>query len=190
MFSCIQGTIRPNPNLNAELAARQLNGAFQGIKSDAVTIINILTNHSNHQRQKIKRHYRILYVKVSTWTAWLRPMRVYISRSGARNYFYLGPEGVTRSDRHPIPPAGLTGQTPSSFHIQTIHFPPFFSLDLIEAEYSSETLTQNQNTIWRNNPEHHGYSDRHENFKSYRLNPFSSSPECYTSCPSQGSCFN
>lgn len=66
IFSCIQGTIRPNPNLNAELAARQLNAAFQGIKSDAVTIINILTTHSNHQRQKIKRHYKILYVKVST----------------------------------------------------------------------------------------------------------------------------
>jgi hypothetical protein len=65
MFSCIQGTIRPNPNLNAELAARQLNAAFKGIKSDAVTIINILTTHSNHQRQKIKRHYKILYVKVS-----------------------------------------------------------------------------------------------------------------------------
>ncbi|KDR13699.1 Annexin A7 [Zootermopsis nevadensis] len=64
--SSTKGTIRPNPNLNAELAARQLNAAFQGIKSDAVTIINILTTHSNHQRQKIKRHYKILYVKVST----------------------------------------------------------------------------------------------------------------------------
>ncbi|XP_021930831.1 annexin-B12-like [Zootermopsis nevadensis] len=61
--SSTKGTIRPNPNLNAELAARQLNAAFQGIKSDAVTIINILTTHSNHQRQKIKRHYKILYVK-------------------------------------------------------------------------------------------------------------------------------
>lgn len=64
LFPCIQGTIRPNPNLNAELAARQLKEAFQGIKTDGVTIINILTSHSNHQRQKIKRHYKILYSKV------------------------------------------------------------------------------------------------------------------------------
>ncbi|PNF32467.1 Annexin-B12 [Cryptotermes secundus] len=61
--SATKGTVRPNPNLNAELAARQLNAAFQGVKSDAVAIINILTSHSNHQRQKIKRHYKILYVK-------------------------------------------------------------------------------------------------------------------------------
>ncbi|GFG39198.1 hypothetical protein Cfor_04157 [Coptotermes formosanus] len=31
--SAAKGTIRPNPNLNAELAARQLKAAFQGIKS-------------------------------------------------------------------------------------------------------------------------------------------------------------
>jgi hypothetical protein len=60
----VQGTIRPNPHLNAEFAARQLKAAFQGMKSDGVTIINILTSHSNHQRQKIKRHYKILYSKV------------------------------------------------------------------------------------------------------------------------------
>ncbi|PSN39278.1 hypothetical protein C0J52_14643 [Blattella germanica] len=58
-----KGTVRPNPNLNAELAARELNAAFQGVKSDAISIINILTSHSNHQRQKIKRHYRIMYSK-------------------------------------------------------------------------------------------------------------------------------
>jgi Annexin. len=38
------------------------------MKSDGVTIINILTSHSNHQRQKIKRHYKILYSKVRMLT--------------------------------------------------------------------------------------------------------------------------
>ncbi|KAJ9590510.1 hypothetical protein L9F63_016461, partial [Diploptera punctata] len=61
--STTKGTIRPKPNLNAELAARELNAAFNGVKSDAMAIINILTSHSNHQRQKINRHYRILYNK-------------------------------------------------------------------------------------------------------------------------------
>jgi hypothetical protein len=89
LFSCIQGTVQPNPNLNAELAARQLNAAFQGVKSDAVAIINILTSHSNHQRQKIKRHYKILYVKVSMQNNSV-PWRLNFTHS-YRQLFFLGP---------------------------------------------------------------------------------------------------
>jgi hypothetical protein len=98
-FSRIQGTIRPNPNLNAELAARQLNASFQGIKSDAVTIINILTTHSNHQRQKIKRHYRILYVKVSTQNRVVKLRAFLYLEIRDEKLFYLESERVIRSDR-------------------------------------------------------------------------------------------
>jgi hypothetical protein len=98
-FSRIQGTIRPNPNLNAELAARQLNASFQGIKSDAVTIINILTTHSNHQRQKIKRHYRILYVKVSTQNRFVKLRAFLYLEIRDEKLFYLESERVIRSDR-------------------------------------------------------------------------------------------
>jgi hypothetical protein len=59
------------------------------VKSDAVAIINILTGHSNHQRQKIKRHYRILYAKVSTQNNSISRRPTPCIHIG--NYFDFGP---------------------------------------------------------------------------------------------------
>ncbi|XP_022246812.1 annexin A4-like isoform X2 [Limulus polyphemus] len=56
-----QGTINGVSNFNAERAATKLHRAMRGIGSDERVIIEVLTNHSNYQRQEVKQQYKSMY---------------------------------------------------------------------------------------------------------------------------------
>ncbi|XP_023218157.1 annexin-B12-like [Centruroides sculpturatus] len=56
-----RGTIQPSDNFNSERAAAKLRRAMKGIGTDERIVIDILTNHSNDQRQEIKAKYQSMY---------------------------------------------------------------------------------------------------------------------------------
>ncbi|GAB6029156.1 Annexin A6 [Chamberlinius hualienensis] len=56
-----QGTIVPTANFNGERGAIKLQKAMKGLGSDEKVIIEVLTSHSNAQRQEIKKKYKALY---------------------------------------------------------------------------------------------------------------------------------
>ncbi|GFS29757.1 annexin-B12 [Trichonephila inaurata madagascariensis] len=56
-----RGTIEPAANFNAEKVASRLRRAMRGIGTDEKVIIDVLTSHSNSQRQVIKKKYKVMY---------------------------------------------------------------------------------------------------------------------------------
>jgi annexin A7/11 len=58
-----EGTIKPQPNFNAETDAEALRKAMRGIGTDEAAIINILCNRSNEQRQQIKGRFKLMFGK-------------------------------------------------------------------------------------------------------------------------------
>jgi hypothetical protein len=58
-----QGTIRPQPNFNAEEDAKILRKAMKGIGTDEKAIIDVLSARSNLQRQDIKNRFKTMYGK-------------------------------------------------------------------------------------------------------------------------------
>ncbi|CAL1266148.1 unnamed protein product [Larinioides sclopetarius] len=56
-----RGTILSAANFNAEKAASRLRRAMRGIGTDEKVIIDILTSHTNVQRQIIKKKYKVMY---------------------------------------------------------------------------------------------------------------------------------
>ncbi|XP_067004483.2 annexin-B12 [Anabrus simplex] len=58
------GTVRPTSNFSGEEVAKRMHAAFhREMNTDIATIMEILTTHSNKQRQSIKRHYKLLHDK-------------------------------------------------------------------------------------------------------------------------------
>ncbi|GFX63235.1 hypothetical protein TNCV_3895601 [Trichonephila clavipes] len=56
-----RGTILPATDFNAENVVSRLRKAMRGIGTDEKIIIDILTGHSNSQRQIIKKKYKTIY---------------------------------------------------------------------------------------------------------------------------------
>ncbi|GBN18274.1 Annexin A11 [Araneus ventricosus] len=62
-----RGTILSAANFNAEKAASRLRRAMRGIGTDEKVIIDVLTSHTNVQRQIIKKKYKVMYgIQVKT----------------------------------------------------------------------------------------------------------------------------
>ncbi|XP_065838217.1 annexin A7-like [Oscarella lobularis] len=59
----VSGTITPSPSFNAETAAEKLRKAMKGMGTDEKTIIDVLTNCSNAQRQEIKLQFKTMFGK-------------------------------------------------------------------------------------------------------------------------------
>jgi len=54
-------SIQPNPQFNAEAAAKDLRSAMKGLGTDEETIIAVLVKHSTSQRLEIKSKYTTLF---------------------------------------------------------------------------------------------------------------------------------
>ncbi|GFQ90817.1 annexin A3 [Trichonephila clavata] len=59
-----RGTISPAADFNAENVVSRLRKAMRGIGTDEKIIIDILTGHSNSQRQIIKKKYKTIYGRI------------------------------------------------------------------------------------------------------------------------------
>uniref|UniRef100_A0A674D696 Annexin A2-like n=1 Tax=Salmo trutta TaxID=8032 RepID=A0A674D696_SALTR len=59
------GTVRPFPNFNSEKDARDIQTALESKASDVNTLVRILTNRNNAQRQSIAESYHNLTQKVT-----------------------------------------------------------------------------------------------------------------------------
>ncbi|KAF8784805.1 Annexin-B12 like protein [Argiope bruennichi] len=59
-----RGTISPATEFNVENVVSRLRKAMRGIGTDEKVIIDILTGHSNSQRQIIKKKYKTIYGRV------------------------------------------------------------------------------------------------------------------------------
>ncbi|GBN14138.1 Annexin-B12 [Araneus ventricosus] len=59
-----RGTLSPATDFNVENVVSRLRKAMRGIGTDEKVIIDILTGHSNSQRQIIKKKYKTIYGRV------------------------------------------------------------------------------------------------------------------------------
>ena len=59
-----EGTVKPFAQFDPEADAKILHTAMKGLFKDEGSVIHVLANRSNQQRQQLKLKYKLLYGKV------------------------------------------------------------------------------------------------------------------------------